>query len=139
MRSFLLIVIAFFLFSCASGHKEKTDACVEMKGEKIEIGDDASLLEIVYADDSQLVASVLSPTHMLESYDIGKNSAPHEFLRTGRGPMEVLNANIKSRRDTLFVMSYDMRGFQNLMKIPVSGIHDMSKWSSIARSISAII
>lgn len=131
MRPFLFIVIVLVLFSCTSRHKERTDDCVEMKGMKVEIGDDASLFEIVYADDSLLVASVLSPTHLLESYDIGKKSAPHKFLRIGRGPKEVLNANIKSRNDTLFVMSYGMRGFQNLMKIPVSGIQDMPRWNSL--------
>ncbi len=130
MRQSLFLLVLLILSSCSANREERTSLIIDLKGEKVEIASDASLFEIVYVDDSLLIASVLSPAYKLVSYRINGGVAAHEFLRIGRGPMEVINANIKSRGDTLFVLSSNPNGLQGLIKIPVSGIEDMSQWDS---------
>lgn len=130
MRYFKFVLILLILSSCVSNPGERTGKTVVLRGERVAIDSDVSLFEIVYVDDSLLIASVLSPSYKLASYRIGSNGKPYEFLGVGRGPMEVMYANIISCDDTLLVLSYTPSGLQELIKIPVSGIYDMSRWKS---------
>lgn len=128
---FIVLILLLILSSCSpSGRRERTVREIALEGEKVNITSDASLYEIVYADTNQLVASVLSPTNLLISYRMGENTAPYEFLRVGRGPLEVMSANVKSRLDTLFVLSHTSSGLHKLIKIPVVAIRDVSRWKS---------
>ena len=96
-----------------------------------EYTDDASLFEIVYADDTVMIAPVVSQGNRLAAYKIGSDEAPYEFLHSGRGPLEVASANFTSQNDTLYALSHDGNGLRNIIKIAVPDLWDMTKWESI--------
>lgn len=131
MKQIIAALILLLLSSCAMQHEDRSERFVSLNGEKLETDSEMSLLEIVYADDSLIVATLISPDCQLAAIPIGGGSETRQFLHKGRGPLEVVYANIKAHNDSLFVLSHDPYGINGLIKIPVSGIRDMTEWEYI--------
>ena len=97
-------------------------------GEQIDIGSEETLFEIVYANDTVLVAHLLSDLRKLKIYNQRHPGDSYEFLHIGRGPFEVNQCAVKSRDDTLYAMSYAPVGIQGVITIPVCRTDDKSAW-----------
>ncbi|MCM1502605.1 MAG: hypothetical protein NC115_08090 [Bacteroidales bacterium] len=123
-----LTLMALFLTSCKSADEDRNNVFVYLSGERMEICEDAPVFEIVYANDTSLVASLLSNENRLGIYHIGGQGKFHEFLKAGRGPMEVTAATVVAKDDTLHAMAYGPHGISCIIRIPVKSIADMSAW-----------
>ena len=131
MKQIIATLILLLLSSCAMRNEDRSERFLSLQGEKLETDPEMSLFEIVYANDSLLVATLISPDCQLAAIPIGGGSETRLFLHKGRGPMEVVYSKVKSYNDSLFVLSHDPYGINGLIKIPVSGIQDMTEWEYI--------
>lgn len=131
MKQIIATLILLLLSSCAMRNEDRSERFLSLQGEKLETDPEMSLFEIVYANDSLIVATLISPDCQLAAIPIGGRSETRQFLHKGRGPMEVVYAKVKSYNDSLFVLSHDPYGINGLIKIPVSGIQDMTEWEYI--------
>lgn len=71
MKQIIAALILLLLPSCAMQHEDRSERFVSLKGEKLETDSEMSLLEIVYADDSLIVATLISPDCQLAAIPIG--------------------------------------------------------------------
>lgn len=102
----LAIVIIIMILSSCSVREDRIPEPVFLSGEQIDIGSEETLFEIVYANDTALVAHLLSDLRKLKIYNQRHPGDSYEFLHIGRGPFEVNQCAVKSRADTLYAMSY---------------------------------
>lgn len=124
----LTIFIIIMLLSSCSIQEDKSAEPVFLSGEQIDIGPEETLFEIVYANDTVLVAHILSGLRKLKIYNHRHPGETYEFLHIGRGPFEVNQCAVKSRDDTLYVMSYTPAGIQGVITVPVCRTDDKSGW-----------
>ncbi len=127
-RFLILFAVLSFLFSCANPQEGRKEVCVALSGVRLEICGDAPLFELIYANDTIVIASLLSNKSLLGMYRIGDPETFHKFLNVGRGPMEVTYASAISRSDTLHVLSYGPYGICGIIRIPVESAVDMQSW-----------
>lgn len=127
-RFLILFAILSFLISCAGPQEGRNEINIALAGTRLEICEDAPLFRLVYANDTIVIASLLSSQNRIGMYRIGAPEDFHEFLNVGRGPMEVVNTAIISRSDTLHVLSYDSFGISGIIRIPVACAADMQSW-----------
>lgn len=124
----LAIVIIIMILASCSVREDRIPEPVFLSGEQIDIGSEETLFEIVYANDTVLVAHLLSDLRKLKIYNQRHPGDSYEFLHIGRGPFEVNQCAVKSRADTLYAMSYTPVGIQGVITIPVCRTDDKSAW-----------
>ena len=92
---------------------------------------DNYIFELVYANDSILLASTLeSPQMMLKiPLDGDDDSHAKAFLNPGRGPTDASQTILyEVAYDTLHILSYSPAGIEKIIKIPLKQIDNVSAW-----------
>ena len=74
MKQIIATLILLLLSSCAMHNENRSERFLSLEGEKLETDPEMSLLEIVYANDSLLVATLISPDCQLAAIPIGGGS-----------------------------------------------------------------
>lgn len=120
--------LSFWPCSPALRGRTRSVEAVPLSGEQVDIGPEESLFEIVCVDDASLVARQYSDISRLCLYDLRSPGRLQEFLHVGRGPFEVHYCTVKSRNDTIYVVSHTPVGLKGIIKIPVNGCGDMTRW-----------
>ena len=121
------VIILLLLSSCSAPTRE-TAPTMALTGEQVGIGSEESLYELVYADDTMVVAHLFSGSHRLKMFDLDSLERSYEFLNVGRGPFEVTYSTVKSTRDTLYVLSHTPAGIEGIITIPLHRCDDISQW-----------
>ena len=122
------VIILLFLSSCSASEREEKVQTVVLTGEQVSIGPEESVFELVYADDTTIVAHMFSGNHRLKMFDLEEPECSYEFLNVGRGPFEVMYSTVKSAKDTLYVLSHTPAGIEGVITIPLHRCEDMSQW-----------
>lgn len=123
-----ILAIFLIILSSCSTHDDRTINRQFLSGTKVSIAPEASLFDIVYADDTVLVAGLFGDVKRLVAFGLDDQSEAYEFLNVGRGPFEVNYSKVKSHKDTIYVMSHNPVGLLGMIVIPINGIHDKSMW-----------
>ena len=123
----MLITFVALLPSCIRQDSER-NIIVNISGSELPI-EELSVADIVYADDSLVVATSYASTHRFEVHKVASKEKPIEFLKTGRGPLDVQYAHIKHYKGELHILSYKPYGeLSRSMIVPLKKISDMGSW-----------
>ena len=129
MGKVCLIALLFCLCSCRVRTDQVEKTSVDLMGERVELGDDCSFFNIHYASDSLIVVSTFSLDYKLTAYvKCAGEYKSYDFLHIGRGPGEILDASVRYKNDTLYVLSSSPFGLAGFIEIPLSSIEDASEW-----------
>lgn len=120
-----LIVLIAIVCSCSTS----SETCVSLSGIKLNVQEDISISNLLYADDSIILAKNVSPVYSLTVIPCD-GSKPEEFLRKGNGPMEVSLPIMCCVGDTLELLDYNGSSIQEHISIPLSNLNSES-WKTI--------
>lgn len=131
---FFLFLIIILLVSCEPAKLSSEE--IPIPAVQCHTVDSSYLFELLYADDTRLVASLLSSSNQLMTIPVHDSTLVFErhkdFLRKGRSESEVLHAHYKIRQDTIHVVSFTGTGIDKIIKIPFSGIADCASWKTVS-------
>ena len=131
-------LVAFFLLialfhSCQSNKEEVPEFLLFPIA--TEVIDSCYLFELINADDSCLIASLLQSSSQLVSIPIdnyGLNLSKSDFfLNKGRGNLEILSGRFDVYHDTLHVLSTTSNGIDKVIEIPLNHTDDASFWNVV--------